>query len=1096
MADGVELAPLRGKIILDISDFNEVLDNLESSVDCLTEKLTESFNVLAEKMDALKLDLSAPIDVNVDVNSDVENSGDIEEQIDQTEQLTETYDDAKVALENFGQALGGLRPLFNELSAEEQEFWQEWGDSEDSFNTKVLMERIEQLKEITNEYIDTLHELTGEWQQCDSQIITLIPLWNQLTDAERQFLESNGENEAEHDVDAVIRNEQMLRDALAELQAQQESLIPTTEETGETMETEAENMERANIASTALRDSLASTISIREEVNAEMEESSDSLDEYATSTAEGEQTTKNFGQSAWESALKVYFFGMQAVATGQELIKLGNLQSAGIATAQREYGQYSQGVINWANQSATAFGQSKGEALSLANQFALSLKSYGANSQEASKYSETLAQMSGQLSIATGGNVDYTEAADAFRAALGGQMYSLESLGISVTKAQRNQLALNSVWHKSFSSLSTYQQKVIDIKAIQDALNKTFGSTKSLMQTQYGQWEALTAQLRNQGATIGNILLPPLLHLGQEFIKLTSWINKLSPGTKQLIDSFIHFGVVAGAGVVGLGLFGKALDISISSIKNTVNTMKDLKNVFTGVDDASKLITPVGRALFHLKNIAGLALNGIGKGVIGLAGIITDTIIPAIGSVIVAIGPIGWILIGITSAVVLCYEAWQHNWLNIRGITAGVINFIVDRFNIFKESIINTFHAVETVSLAIWNSIKSGLIEIVKLIVDYFKFEFDLLKLTITTIFTAIKTVATTIWTAIYSVVHTIWTNIVNAVVHSPLYPSLVKLLNSIKHLFTAVWNAICLITTALWTRMREHIQQNLTAIWDFINPILHEIGELFSQVWKSIYDITSTIFHAIISVVITTWDSMTTFLSSVGTEIVSIITQMWNSACSFTEHGLELIENIFMSVWNAICSWFSGAVIEPVNFLGNMFSEFVSTIESGMSMALNGFVSGWNAITGWLAGAIGEIVSIVESIGGALFSAGENIMQDLFNGITGVFGNIMNWVSNAINNLANEITSAASSLAGDISGASNGSHYNGLDFVPFDGYSATLHKGEMVLTAEQAENYRTGGSALNNNMEIHLHSPEAIDPLEAYNRMEELSRNLANGFY
>jgi hypothetical protein len=34
-----------------------------------------------------------------------------------------------------------------------------------------------------------------------------------------------------------------------------------------------------------------------------------------------------------------------------------------------------------------------------------------------------------------------------------------------------------------------------------------------------------------------------------------------------------------------------------------------------------------------------------------------------------------------------------------------------------------------------------------------------------------------------------------------------------------------------------------------------------------------------------------------------------------------------------------------------------------------------------------------------------------------------------------------------------NGSHANGLDYVPFDGYRAELHKGERVLTASQARN-------------------------------------------
>lgn len=47
-----------------------------------------------------------------------------------------------------------------------------------------------------------------------------------------------------------------------------------------------------------------------------------------------------------------------------------------------------------------------------------------------------------------------------------------------------------------------------------------------------------------------------------------------------------------------------------------------------------------------------------------------------------------------------------------------------------------------------------------------------------------------------------------------------------------------------------------------------------------------------------------------------------------------------------------------------------------------------------------------------------------------------------------------------------NGSHKNGLSYVPFDGYVAELHKGERVLTAKEAKAYNSGiggnGSVIN----------------------------------
>ncbi len=77
-----------------------------------------------------------------------------------------------------------------------------------------------------------------------------------------------------------------------------------------------------------------------------------------------------------------------------------------------------------------------------------------------------------------------------------------------------------------------------------------------------------------------------------------------------------------------------------------------------------------------------------------------------------------------------------------------------------------------------------------------------------------------------------------------------------------------------------------------------------------------------------------------------------------------------------------------------------------------------------------------------------------------------------------------------------NGTHYNGLDYVPFDGYNARLHKGERILTKKENEVYTkskqegldTKGIILN------VNSPKALNPSETAERIRIMMQELALG--
>ncbi|WP_052466152.1 phage tail tape measure protein [Beduini massiliensis] len=69
--------------------------------------------------------------------------------------------------------------------------------------------------------------------------------------------------------------------------------------------------------------------------------------------------------------------------------------------------------------------------------------------------------------------------------------------------------------------------------------------------------------------------------------------------------------------------------------------------------------------------------------------------------------------------------------------------------------------------------------------------------------------------------------------------------------------------------------------------------------------------------------------------------------------------------------------------------------------------------------------------------------------------GGVFDWLTQRSDMIANKING----VSGSWSGGPRLSHYNGLDYVPYDGYNARLHEGERVLTKEENQAYSKGNA-------------------------------------
>lgn len=101
---------------------------------------------------------------------------------------------------------------------------------------------------------------------------------------------------------------------------------------------------------------------------------------------------------------------------------------------------------------------------------------------------------------------------------------------------------------------------------------------------------------------------------------------------------------------------------------------------------------------------------------------------------------------------------------------------------------------------------------------------------------------------------------------------------------------------------------------------------------------------------------------------------------------------------------------------------------------------------------------------GAEAIEAGQNTMEGLASGIVSSTPNVLSKIDSLASQMKSRLTTSFAGFTLNIqalvSTSKDGSHKDGLDYVPYDGYISELHKGEAVLTASEARAWRAGKAA------------------------------------
>ena len=241
------------------------------------------------------------------------------------------------------------------------------------------------------------------------------------------------------------------------------------------------------------------------------------------------------------------------------------------------------------------------------------------------------------------------------------------------------------------------------------------------------------------------------------------------------------------------------------------------------------------------------------------------------------------------------------------------------------------------------------------------------------------------------------------------------------------------------------------------------------SEVWNTIQETISNVTTAIGDIFSSVVELFQTIWEEWGEEISLYIDMVFNNIKIIIETTLGVIEGIINAItalikgdWEGVFNALNDIVETIFNGIIDYFNNTIGRfIEAGKNL-FNGFKQGvldkFKEIKKDVKDKISEIwTSIINKVED-FKNAGKRIFTGLWDGLKDVWNNLSKWVKEKVDWIADKLTFwRDSQVEMDGGDSADGSHRTGLREVPFDGYTAILHKGEAILAQLEANRYRAG---------------------------------------
>lgn len=629
--------------------------------------------------------------------------------------------------------------------------------------------------------------------------------------------------------------------------------------------------------------------------------------------------------------------------------------------------------------------------------------------------------------------------------------------------------------------------------------------SEKLLDNLAGSITLLTSAINAFLINVGDRLAPYIRKLADFITELTQKINGMSDAQ---FDFYVKLGAILMIGGPILIIVGKF----ITGIGTIIGLVTKLSTGIVGL--SSKLTTMSGGFTAIKTSVAGLGakLEGIGA---------------AIGGALKVLGGIGSIIAGAIVAIKNFFDMWKNgfDWLKeafmvlgvalaaigaiilgapalVAGVVAAIVALVATAVIVVKdhwEEIKEAFRVMGERIKEHWENVCNWFKETSEEVGNWFKEKFESLTNWLKEMGEKIKDGVSNFFNNVVDRFKAFWENIKNAfeAIRGWLSEWFLKIKEKLSEWFGNLKEMISEKIDNIWEKVKSfgetikqgvetffgNIYDKIKAAQEFIVGLIHKLGEALNSAFEFIFgsaleklkNLGSTLLNAMKSIIDAVTSLFNTMkgifeeiLAGLGNAILKIIDIITNGVKS----ALEGIQRVFQAV---------------VGTFAEILTNITKTIGEAFTKAIN-----------FLEEKITSMWERVKSLPGKFLEFGKSLIENFWNGLKNVWENVktwfddhFGWILDVVNNIIEKIKSIADSdVVQKAKGLFSGSHANGLDYVPYDGYIAQLHQGERVLTKSENESYNERPTSSGGDTFIFNNTKD--DPYEYAREIKRMKKEMA----